>query len=146
MKFMHILRKLGNEEELFFFFFLTTIFQKHWLLQRSGLNTTEAIKNMSEWMTHRSGQYGGHTNAICHQKPWTQRFAHMQRVQICIYLTMAAAPVATIWLKQKRKVTQLVNFKLRLPGYCIPSGLILLSNLETQGWSPQVRWEENPRV
>lgn len=31
------------------------------------------------------GWYGGHTNAICYQKLWTQRFAQMQIVQICFY-------------------------------------------------------------
>lgn len=68
---------------------------------------------LSGWYTD-SGQYSGYTNAICHQKLWTQRFAHMQRVQICIYLTMASVHVPMIQLKHESKVTQLINFKLRV--------------------------------
>lgn len=60
--------------------------------------------------------------------------------------TMATAHVAIIWLKQKRKVSQLVNFKLQVLSYYVSSRMIPLSILETHGQSPHVRWEENPTV
>lgn len=54
------------------------------------------------------------------------------------FFTTAAVHAATIWLKQKRKVTQFVTFRLRVSDYCISSGMILLTILETQGQSLQV--------
>lgn len=45
--------------------------------------------------------------------------------------TTATVHVAIIRLKRKRKVRQLGNFKLRVLGYSISGGMILLSILET---------------
>lgn len=120
------------------FFVVYHELRKHWLLQRSGLNTTETSKKMSAWMIWWTHQ--------CHmlsETVDTEICSNADSANMLLF-PMAAAHAATIWLKQKRKVIQFFNFKLWVSGYCIPGGMIL-SVVGTLGQSPHVRWEENPR-